>query len=495
MAEVEESNRNKQIKKRTRNPSEWQREKRKRLRVAGKSYINSKGDVVQERKIGEDCKCRRKCYKIVTEDVRNKLFDGYYSLKSHDEQNAYLFGLIRKYDIARKRCKDSDRRTCSYRYFVRHRGKEVQVCRLAFAHIHGISAHKIRILCQKQDQNVMYPRDGRGKHDNRPTKISDQTRNQIKEHIYSIIKSDRVREFFKEEKHSGPDVNITKMWKDYLLKYDPNYCDSVSDNEKVTAPMNHSGNSLVSDNLQLPVFTSSLGPEMTQQQHLPYSNTINLSHYHVPSMSSNLELFGNDGSQYEDQERLNSHSKQDTRPPPIIKHWLYSKVFHEEFKLHDFVSLKKKLCSFKDSDKSQMSQQANKSERKQKTPKKISRDKDSVGDITGGQNIVNVSDGHNGVIESSGHLQMPPVNSSSSPDMYILPVNLQDLPPLNQPSEMLHQHHQHHTMQLNLHTYSTPQASVINPLVHNQPPCTAMMGPVGLSQNSCGAYAPAAAFY
>nr|CAD7202491.1 unnamed protein product [Timema douglasi] len=170
----------------------WKREKRKRLRVAGKSYINSKGDLVQERKIGEDCRCRRKCYQIVAEEQRHKLFDGYYALNSHDEQNAYLFGLIRKHDIARKRHKDSDRRTCSYKYFVRIRGKEVQICRLAFAHIHGISPHKIRILCQKQDQNIMFPRDGRGRHENRPRKISEETLNQVRNHIYSIIRSDRV---------------------------------------------------------------------------------------------------------------------------------------------------------------------------------------------------------------------------------------------------------------------------------------------------------------
>jgi len=160
--------------------------------VAGKSYVNSKGDIVDERKIGEDCRCRRKCYTLVTEEERHKLFMGYYSLNSHDEQNAYLFGLIRKTEIARKRSKESDRRTCSYKYFVRTQGKEVQICRLAFAHIHGISPHKIRILCQKQDQNIMFPRDGRGKHDNRPRKVSSETLTQIKDHIYSIIRSDRV---------------------------------------------------------------------------------------------------------------------------------------------------------------------------------------------------------------------------------------------------------------------------------------------------------------
>lgn len=162
------------------------------MRIAGKEYVNTRGELVSGRKIGEDCKCRRNCYVNVSEEVRMKLFEGYYSLNSHDEQNAYLFGLIRKKDIARKRSKDSVRRTCTYTYYVRNRGKEIQVCRLAFAHIHGISSPKIRNLCLKLDMNVMFPHDGRGKHDHRPKKTTDDSMEQIRKHINSIIRTDRV---------------------------------------------------------------------------------------------------------------------------------------------------------------------------------------------------------------------------------------------------------------------------------------------------------------
>lgn len=46
---------------------------------------------------------------------------------SYDEQNAYLYGLIRRHDIQRKRKPVSERRTCSYKYYVRIKGKELQV--------------------------------------------------------------------------------------------------------------------------------------------------------------------------------------------------------------------------------------------------------------------------------------------------------------------------------------------------------------------------------
>ncbi|XP_067000783.1 uncharacterized protein [Anabrus simplex] len=506
MADVESGHKSKQTKKRIRNPSEWKREKRKRLRIAGKEYVNSKGDIVSERRIGDDCKCRRKCYKLVSEDQRHKLFDGYYSLNSHDEQNAYLFGLIRKHDIARKRCKDSDRRTCSYKYYVRIRGKEVQICRLAFAHIHGISPHKIRILCQKQDQNVMFPRDGRGKHNNRPRKISVDTLGQIREHIYSIMRSDRVQDFLKEEKHSGPDVNITKMWKDYLEKYDPNFSELCLGNEK-GSPHPRNGVSMQSDIL-LSNFHGSQAHEMPDSQQLEtYSSSVDLSQYQLPTIADNLGLIDHHTNVHyenreEDEDSGHAGDMHQSRPAPIVKHWLYSKVFHEEFKLHDFLSLKKKLWLLKDSSKS-VSQQG-KAERKQKTPKKISRDKDVGVNIVGVQAVSPAISDQPTVQNAAHHHHFQNFTASQGTDMYILPVNLQDLSQLPQATDVLSQ--QHHAMQLNLHTFST-QANMLSPLVNVQGAgpgqgiqCSSMVtlpaGALSLTQNSCGYMnVSAAAFY
>lgn len=210
-------------KKRTRNPEGWKRVRQKKARIAGKEYLNVRGHYVPARKIGPDCKCKLMCYKQVDESMRNMIFEGFYNLKSYDEQNAYLFGLIRKHDIKRKTNPNSARRTCTYKYYLRFRGREINVCKVAFARIHSISAKKIRGLCEKLDQNILFPKDGRGKHTNRPQKIQPETQELIRRHLYTLLRSADVRDYFKEDKNhpSSTELNITKLYKHFLLSYEP----------------------------------------------------------------------------------------------------------------------------------------------------------------------------------------------------------------------------------------------------------------------------------
>lgn len=158
------------------------------------------------------------------ENVRLRTFQAFYSLKTHDEQNAYLFGLMRQVDVKRKRVKSSSRRTCTFEYFVRIRGRETQVCQTAFKNIHAITERKVRVLCKKMDDGVMFPSDNRGKNSHRrsgevrlPTEVIDQ----IKNHVYSIVHTHRLKDFIRLDKIAGLEINISKMWKDYIKTYDP----------------------------------------------------------------------------------------------------------------------------------------------------------------------------------------------------------------------------------------------------------------------------------
>jgi len=185
-----------------------------------------------------------------------------------------------------------------------------------------------------------------------------------------------------------------------------------------------------------------------------------------------------------------SHTNQEEkkRHVPIVKHWLYSRVFHEEFKFHDFLSLKKKLWHLKDNEKVEPSQIINKAERKQKSPKKISREKDSGMNVVGLQTLTPMGTEH--MSPSAHHNQLQSL--ATSQDMYILPVNLQELQ-LPQASDMISQ--QHHAMQLNLHTFST-HSNVLSPLMNVQGSgaqglqCSSVVtlpgGTMSLAQNSSG---------
>ncbi|KAJ8725270.1 hypothetical protein PYW07_016228 [Mythimna separata] len=212
------------IKRRLRNPEEWHKQKQKRLRIAGLEYINANGKVVPPKQPGPDCNCRRRCFQKVPEEIRLKTFQGFYSMKTHDEQNAYLFGLMRQVDVKRKRVKTSSRRTCTFEYFVRVKGRETQVCQTAFKNIHAITERKVRVLCKKMDDGVMFPSDNRGKNSHRrsgevrlPSGILDQIRN----HIYSIVHTHRLKDFIRLDKIAGLEINISKMWKDYIKTFDP----------------------------------------------------------------------------------------------------------------------------------------------------------------------------------------------------------------------------------------------------------------------------------
>jgi hypothetical protein len=203
--------------------TESKREKAKRLRIAGESYINSKGQCVPEKSIGPDCKCRRSCYKKIDESKRLEIFQRFYGLKSYDEQGSYLYGLIRKHDVKRKsKALKSDGKFCTYKYHIRRKGKLVQVCKTAFANIHSISFKKIRNLCEKLDHDVLYPHDQRGKHGNRPSKIPAEIIECIKNFILSVLQSDQLVEFIREDKtHQQYEINISQLYKQYMKVYEP----------------------------------------------------------------------------------------------------------------------------------------------------------------------------------------------------------------------------------------------------------------------------------
>ncbi|KOB76069.1 Uncharacterized protein OBRU01_06377 [Operophtera brumata] len=232
------------VKRRTRNPEEWHKQKQKRLRIAGLEYINANGKVVPPKQPGSDCNCRRRCFQKVPEEIRLKTFQGFYSMKTHDEQNAYLFGLMRQVDVKRKRVKSSSRRTCTFEYFIRVKGRETQVCQTAFKNIHAITERKVRVLCKKMDDGVMFPSDNRGKNSHRRSgevRLAVGIVEQIKNHIYSIVHTHRLKDFIRLDKIAGLEINISKMWKDYIKTYDP-------DNILATMPKSKRSTDIVQGN-------------------------------------------------------------------------------------------------------------------------------------------------------------------------------------------------------------------------------------------------------
>lgn len=97
----------------------WKRNIIKSRRAEGKSYVNTAGTVVAEKTLGEPCNCSKKCFDKIGEGCR-LIFAAFYNLPSKNLQDSYLYGLIKRRPVKRKRprvgCRES--RLSSFVYTV-----------------------------------------------------------------------------------------------------------------------------------------------------------------------------------------------------------------------------------------------------------------------------------------------------------------------------------------------------------------------------------------
>ena len=139
--------------------------------------------------VGHPCKCKRKCFEKIGENKIKATFEGFLQLCDKDKQDAYLFSLISCNTIKRRRPRIEDssmQRSSSYYYRVKTQGGDVVVCKEAFISIHGITAKRLRRLCEHAASGSSTPpTDKRGKHNNHHCIDSDLVK-QVKNHIESF---------------------------------------------------------------------------------------------------------------------------------------------------------------------------------------------------------------------------------------------------------------------------------------------------------------------
>ncbi|XP_039286502.1 uncharacterized protein LOC120351864 [Nilaparvata lugens] len=96
-------------KKGSTNPSEYKRNVVKKARVKGAAYVNWKNQQQPEISQGADCKCKRRCYDLINEEVRNMIYAKFRSFETKNEQDSYLQSLISVTPVKqRRRREDQD---------------------------------------------------------------------------------------------------------------------------------------------------------------------------------------------------------------------------------------------------------------------------------------------------------------------------------------------------------------------------------------------------
>ena len=156
--------------------------------------------------------------------LKERDFSEFYKLKSHESQNKYLYGLMSKQPVKRKRGnRSSESRSHTIAYRVRLRdGSHVQVCKKTFCDLHVVSKRRVEILLKKLCAGLLAT-DERGKHSNRPHAIQNVVKERIREHIKSFPKrtSHYSRNDNRKRAYLSENLSISRMYRLYLDKYEP----------------------------------------------------------------------------------------------------------------------------------------------------------------------------------------------------------------------------------------------------------------------------------
>ena len=117
---------------------------------------------------------------------RITIFSLFWDLESKNVQDIHLQNHITMEDVKRRTSKDedgntSDKRSVSFRYYVKLSGSLIEVCKVEFCNIYGVTPDRVRRLCNHLKVNKL-PEDLRGR---APAKnaISGETCKLIEEHI------------------------------------------------------------------------------------------------------------------------------------------------------------------------------------------------------------------------------------------------------------------------------------------------------------------------
>ncbi|KAL2079322.1 hypothetical protein ACEWY4_025066 [Coilia grayii] len=137
---------------------------------------------------GEDCKCTRfRCFEVTTTAERDYLIGQFNSLSTKNERDAFLSRLVTVGPVKRRRQREGSARHLpndhSYTYCIPvKRGEsstDIKVCFKGFIAIFGITKRRVETIKKHLATTGFPPQDGRGKHNNRPHRLSTKVIQQV----------------------------------------------------------------------------------------------------------------------------------------------------------------------------------------------------------------------------------------------------------------------------------------------------------------------------
>ena len=217
-----------QARKKSRNPQNWKCNKVKHLRNSGKEYVSRKNkQIVAAPTIGEDCRCRLRCYRNVGDANIAIIFRDYWATGDWNTQTCYIQNQTEINKCKRRRVAGDEnqdyKKTCTRKFYVKIPTKieKIRVCKKAFARIHGISNGRIDWAQNNKTASDVPIKDRRGRygHHNQVSQIKIRL---VMKHIESFptMTSHYSRATYPDAKYISTEVRSTRqMWdlyKDWL---------------------------------------------------------------------------------------------------------------------------------------------------------------------------------------------------------------------------------------------------------------------------------------
>ncbi|CAH2016527.1 unnamed protein product, partial [Acanthoscelides obtectus] len=196
---LEDENKQKKSRKRKSLPKTWKRYENKENKNKGKAYIRkmykgidieAKNPCILKRLCKE--KCRLKCDSRFSNEEKVRLFEEHYSL-DQNAKSAYLFGIMEAYNLKQPSGLHRHHRK-SFRYSFKVGGDSRRVCKEAVMPILDVGRKKLDLIRDQVSSGRSAPkRDGRGHHNSRPRRTSEEKRNFVHRHIRSFPSETKMR--------------------------------------------------------------------------------------------------------------------------------------------------------------------------------------------------------------------------------------------------------------------------------------------------------------
>lgn len=182
----------------------WQRNIAKKARLEGNSYespVAKKNKKVEARTLKPACSCRAKCFEKLSEEVRQTIFENFWSgCKSWEQRRQYVADRVTK--TVKVRTKKASRRKYNFIYNFQVNDKTINVCRVMFLNTLSIGEKYVKICVSKKNESGMTEHDKRGRH-----VPANKTKDSIVQSVLDHISS-----------YPSYGLNLSTMYKQYKEK-------------------------------------------------------------------------------------------------------------------------------------------------------------------------------------------------------------------------------------------------------------------------------------